>query len=139
MTDERLDFEREMYWGVVEEASLGKIALGVVDHTLDGQEHVHGPWEAKDCSAFLMEWFDRGLLDLYDSSEGHPANRPEVAGPPSTRHGPTGAIPSARVKRLLADWQHWSSGDDLWAVVRLFATDRGAHEIREPTASSGTS
>lgn len=121
-----------MYWGVIEEASLAGIARGVTDHLGEGRTVVHGPWDPAACSARLVEWFDRGLIELYDAREGHPTNRPDIPGPPDTRHGPTGVVPAWRTRELLADWQHWGDDDDLWLSLRLVVTDRGMQELGEP-------
>jgi|tagenome__1003787_1003787.scaffolds.fasta_scaffold20805057_3 hypothetical protein len=132
-TDHNLDFECGMYWAVVEEASLAEVPRGVTDLLGGGREVVRGPWEAAACSARLLTWFDEGLIELYDDRAGHPTNRPDLPGPPATRHGPTGVLPASRARNLLADWQRWDDGNEVWQSTRLVLTDRGVDELREPT------
>jgi hypothetical protein len=127
-----LDFEREMYWAVHEEECLAYVATGVTDYLGQGRLDVHGPWEPSACSARLLDWFDQGLIELYDDREGHPSNRPDRPGHPSTRNGPTGIIPSAGARQLLATWADWSEGDEIWLCTRLVSTDRGEQELQEP-------
>ena len=95
-----MDFEREMYWAVVEEASLAELSHGVTD-IVEGGSVQHGPWEPAACSRHLLRWFDQGLVELYDMRERHLTNRPDIAGPPATRHGFTGLLPSDRTRQLL--------------------------------------
>jgi hypothetical protein len=127
-----LDFEREMYWAVHEEECLAYVAKGATDHLRQGQVDVHGPWEPSACSARLLDWFDQGLIELYDDRKGHPSNRPDRPGHPSTRNGPTGTIPSVKARELLAAWAEWSDGGEPWRCTRLVSTDRGELELREP-------
>src|SRR5215218_10778424 len=103
--EELTDFEREMYLAVVEEASLAELPHGIDDRVFGGG--VLGPWEPAACSAHLLQWFDQGLVMLYDMREGHPTNRPDIPGPPATRRGPTGLVPLDKARELLADWEHW--------------------------------
>lgn len=130
--DQALDLEREMYWAVTEEASLGEVPLGVTD--LDGEVRgvEHGPWEPAACSALLLTWFDDGLIELYDDREGHPTNRPDFPGDPSTRQRPTGRVPTHRARHLLSDWRRWGDGDELWLCTRLVLTDKGVQGQLEP-------
>jgi len=126
-----LDFEREMYWAVLEEECLAYVARSVTDHLGQGRLEVHGPWEPSACSARLLDWFDQGLIELFDDREGHPSNRPDRPGPPRTRNGPTGIIPSAKARRLLEAWADWSKSDETWLCTRPVLTDRGEQELQE--------
>ena len=100
--DEWSDFEQEMYWAVVEEACLAELARGVIDVSA-GTVTKHGPWEPSACSAELLRWFDQGLIELYDTREGHPTNRPDLPGPPGSRHGPNGLVSPEMARTLLVD------------------------------------
>ncbi|WNV74295.1 hypothetical protein [Geodermatophilus sp. DSM 44513] len=123
------DFEHEMYWAVVEESSLAELPLGVTDVLQGGSVVRHGPWDPAACSAYLLDWLTRGLVELYDMRVGYPTNRPEVPGPPETRHGPTGVLPSELSRRLLSEWEHWGDDDELWMCCRLVVTDLGAQHL----------
>ena len=121
-----------MYRAVTEEASLAEVPVGVTDFLGNGGQIVHGPWEPAKCSAHLLRWLEEGLIELFDEREGHPTNRPDLPGHPSTRHGPTGALPVDRARELLKAWQRWSEADALWQSTRLSLTDKGLRELTEP-------
>jgi hypothetical protein len=130
--DQALDFEQQMYWAVAEEASLAELPLGGTDYVGDGRKIEHGPWDPAACSAHLLAWFDDGLIDLYDTRKGHPANRPDHLGPLETRNGPAGTLPASDTRNRLAQWQRWGDGDDLWRCTRLVLTDTGVRKLVEP-------
>ena len=58
-SDDPLDFEREMYRAVVEEASLAELPLGASDGT--GTNAVpHGPWDPAECSSHMLICWTKG-------------------------------------------------------------------------------
>jgi hypothetical protein len=104
---------------VVEEASLAELPSGAIDYVGRGEPIVHGPWEPATCSAHLLQWLDRGLIQLYEVGDDTPGPKGRLV------RGPDRVLsPEVCRERLLA-WDRWGDDDELWACTRLVVTEEG--------------
>lgn len=117
--DQLSDFEQEMYRDVVEEASLAELPLGAIDHVVGGEPIVHGPWEPAACSAYLLSWFDQGLIQLYEVGDDSPGPKGRLV------RGPDRVLPPEVCRERLLAYDRWGDDDELWACTRLVVTEKG--------------
>lgn len=102
-------FVEQMYWAVVEESRLFELPLGVTYHVAR-QQVVVGPWDPTDCSRQLLQWFDRGLIELYTSDEVVPRTPEEWRARWAGEHDHVLSAHAAR--RLLAETERWIVDSD---------------------------
>lgn len=121
----------QMYWAAMEESSLAEISNGVTDYGPSGEVVNHGPWEPRAVSAVLIDWFEKGLIELYEMPVAGSSHRGDrVARDLDER----GALDQETARNRLRSPEQWSGGDEIWTVTRIRVTESGEQVIPQMLA-----